>query len=341
MTGPELERRYRLLLTAYPAAHRRVHGEEMLSVLLAASADGQHRPKLADAVNLVAGGLLIRVRALAGGCRDPRWRDALAVVSVVAPLLMLAAGLAASNVLGGAIRAMGGRLAAPFWLVYWPGWPATFWATTFGAGLLVLLVLLRLRRSAALTALAVTVSILVTAAPDSGAALAAQSTALLVLLGGLATIALAWSPGPARGLQILGWWRTALTGVGAVVLGALLWGGPFIFLLNPLPVPPVLWALIIVVCVGGVVTGTLRAPTGRRVMALLAIAAAPMFQHAGVWVLWGGGLGQRAALLYLPSLALTCLLITTVWVRRHRLNRPPPDRQESPGGGGLPASPPG
>ena len=40
--GP-LERQYRRLLAAYPAEHRREHGEEMIGVLLAAARPGQVR----------------------------------------------------------------------------------------------------------------------------------------------------------------------------------------------------------------------------------------------------------------------------------------------------------
>ncbi len=41
-----LERRYRRLLAWYPAGYRRRHGEEIISVLLAAAAEDQRRPGL-------------------------------------------------------------------------------------------------------------------------------------------------------------------------------------------------------------------------------------------------------------------------------------------------------
>jgi len=77
-----LERRYRRLLRCYPPSHR----EEMLGVLLDASRPGQRGPGASQTLNLVTCGLAIRARrTLAGG----PWQDALAVVSLIAPPLML------------------------------------------------------------------------------------------------------------------------------------------------------------------------------------------------------------------------------------------------------------
>jgi hypothetical protein len=84
-----LERRYRRLLRCCPPSHRRVHREEMLGVLLATARPGQRTPGAAQTVNLVACGLAIRARrALSRLAGDP-WQDALAVVSLIAPVLML------------------------------------------------------------------------------------------------------------------------------------------------------------------------------------------------------------------------------------------------------------
>ena len=48
-----LERRYRSLLALYPKAFRREHEQEILSVLMAAAAEGQKRPRLAESGDLV------------------------------------------------------------------------------------------------------------------------------------------------------------------------------------------------------------------------------------------------------------------------------------------------
>jgi hypothetical protein len=84
-----LERRYRRLLRCYPPGHRQVHREEMLGVLLATARPGQRAPGAKQTVNLVACGLAIRVRRALRSLADESWQDALAVVSLIIPVLML------------------------------------------------------------------------------------------------------------------------------------------------------------------------------------------------------------------------------------------------------------
>jgi hypothetical protein len=63
MTDQEhLERSYRRLLGWYPQAFRREKGPEILAVLLACAWDGQRRPRLAEAADLIRGGLWMRLR---------------------------------------------------------------------------------------------------------------------------------------------------------------------------------------------------------------------------------------------------------------------------------------
>jgi hypothetical protein len=57
-----LERRYRRLLAWYPKAYRREHEDEILAVLMAAAADGQKRPRLAEVANLLRNAIVMRVR---------------------------------------------------------------------------------------------------------------------------------------------------------------------------------------------------------------------------------------------------------------------------------------
>ena len=57
-----LERRYRRLLAFYPKAFRREHEQELVSVLMAGAAEGQRRPRLAESVDLLRNGVLVRVR---------------------------------------------------------------------------------------------------------------------------------------------------------------------------------------------------------------------------------------------------------------------------------------
>jgi hypothetical protein len=84
-----LERRYRRLLFAYPAPYRSARGDEIVATLLDLARPRQRAPRVAEAVDLVAGGVRQRLRAssiagLAGG---------LAVAAPVA--LTLAAGISA------------------------------------------------------------------------------------------------------------------------------------------------------------------------------------------------------------------------------------------------------
>jgi hypothetical protein len=57
----DLERRYRRLLSWYPRTFRREKGQEVLTVLMASAADGQRRPSLADAADLVRSALWMRL----------------------------------------------------------------------------------------------------------------------------------------------------------------------------------------------------------------------------------------------------------------------------------------
>jgi hypothetical protein len=57
-----LERSYRSLLALYPKAYRRDHEQEILSVLMAAAPEGQTRPRLAEAADLVRSAIFTRLR---------------------------------------------------------------------------------------------------------------------------------------------------------------------------------------------------------------------------------------------------------------------------------------
>lgn len=82
-----LESRYRRLLALYPRSYRATHEDEMLGVLLAAASPGQRRPSMRDAIDLLGGAARVRLRRLRS--LDSDWSDALAVVAVLAPILML------------------------------------------------------------------------------------------------------------------------------------------------------------------------------------------------------------------------------------------------------------
>jgi hypothetical protein len=57
-----LERRYRRLLACYPRAFRREFEQEMLSVLMAGAGEGQQRPRLGEAADLISSAIWMRLR---------------------------------------------------------------------------------------------------------------------------------------------------------------------------------------------------------------------------------------------------------------------------------------
>ena len=60
---PDLERRYRRLLACYPAAFRREHEQEVLSVLMAGAEEGQRWPRPAEVADLLRSATSMRLRA--------------------------------------------------------------------------------------------------------------------------------------------------------------------------------------------------------------------------------------------------------------------------------------
>ena len=82
-----LARRYRRLLFAYPDSYRRQRGDELLGTLLDTARPGQRRPSVADAADLVLGGLRQRLGGTVAA-------DLEAGITLAAPFaLALAAGL--------------------------------------------------------------------------------------------------------------------------------------------------------------------------------------------------------------------------------------------------------
>jgi len=162
---------------------------------------GQHRPGLADAANLTWGALLIRLRPARPGTAWPLWRDALAVVSVLLPLMALAySGLLALATL--APLPVGSPLFNAF-----AGYNAQFLG---GWAIVAVLALLRLGRTAALaaTALLIWLAYSIADAPNWSYIDAPSMRSLSV--AGLEIAALLASPGPRRAMQIINWRHYAL-----------------------------------------------------------------------------------------------------------------------------------
>jgi hypothetical protein len=253
--APALEGRYRRLLRMYPSAHRRQHQDEMLGVLMTGARAGQHRPGLADAANLTWGALLIRLRPARPGTAWPLWRDALAVVSVLLPLMALAySGLLTVATL--ATLPAGSPLFNAL-----AGYNAEFLG---GWAIVAALALLRLRRTAALaaTGLLIWLAYSIADAPNWSYIDAPSMRSLCV--AGLEIAALLASAGTRRAAQIISWRHYALALVIPAGLASVL---SWVFVGDP----AVSASIVITACAVVLAAMTLASPLARRVAALLAL----------------------------------------------------------------------
>ncbi len=255
MSAPApLEGRYRRLLRVYPAEHRGKHHDEMLGVLMTGARAGQHRPGLADTANLIWGALLIRVRPARPGTAWPLWRDALAVVSVLLPLM----ALAYSGLLNVATLATL-RVGSPLFTAL-AGYEAKILG---GWAIVAALALLRLRRTAALAALALLIWLVYSIADAPNWSYIDAPSMRSLTVAGLEIAALVASPGPRRAMQIINWRHYALAL--AIPLGlaaAVNWA----WLVNP----AISDSIVITACAVTLAGMTLASPVARRVAALLA-----------------------------------------------------------------------
>jgi hypothetical protein len=245
MTAPALERRYRRLLACYPAEHRRTYGEEMIGVLLASAPESRRRPGVADALDLVGGGARVRLRKALTGTPDPGWRNALALVTLIAPILVAALARDVASW----IAPPGGRLD-----------PGTL--ADVGIALVPLMLGLLQRQRVAALAATTTVALVVYVAVSAGLVMAPGVAALVVLLT-VEAIAFWVSAGPRHAL-------TLVTPTAAVIAVPWLLTAAYMTRLIPThyPVPLVVAeAVIVVAALAGLVA--LATPGGRRLIVLM------------------------------------------------------------------------
>jgi hypothetical protein len=347
-----LERRYRRMLALYPAGHREQHDEEMVGVLLASATEGR-LAHLADLTDLATGAIRIRMRfaikrhreqgLLRGLVHDERWRDALAVASVVAPLVLLVSMLAQFNIpqavagttIGHPYRPLSGSLTL------------TDWPLSFGAPLVALLAFARLRRLGGLAALVLAGSQLFQLPAQSIAPYSSPALAFAVMLSLTAAAGLLLSAGAARGLAVLRWWGAASIGVGALILGGFSLGGYTLtgYLTDSwATAPPVPGSisgiaplyptevtsgdgdLLIAGVLLVVLLSCLLTPVSRRVLALFVIALIP---YAYIWadklsadLIWSlegiTTIESSSVMLYLPSALVACAIIAGTQLARRR-----------------------
>jgi len=316
-----LERRYRRLLAWYPAEHRGAHAEEMIGVLLAAARDRQRHPRLSDALDLIRGGLRIRLRLLLAGRLDTRFTDALAVYSVAVPVMWFIG--AAMWVAGTNYR----MLRSPA-LSMGIG-PLGIEMLYLTLGLVPLLLAWRgRRRQAVLIMLVPALLATLLAYRESGASYITGGSGPSLLLV-LEALALAISPGPTRGTQLLSrraWAVVLVAGLAAAV--------PYTPQTDVAFQVPNTFGIQITIsygmalvagAVGAILVGlfvTLPTPIATRFIALLAgpvylyAVSVPLARASSALISWS------AAVVYIPGVTLTALLAILAWLGRRRQLKP-------------------
>lgn len=294
MTGPDgaRERRYRRLLAWYPRAYRAEHEDEMLGVLLAGAAG--RGPGLGERADLVLGGLRIRARYAARALPGSGVAEALAVVSLLVPVLLLAGAARGLHEIAWWLRYDGATVNFMLTFPAAPAWAAWLVAAVLG--------LLGRRRAAAVAAVlaAVALSVLLTVHPQDSQLPPEEVTpwVLLSLLGAVAAVA---SAAARRGLAWLGAGRyLVLIAASVLVVGTEALRFHWVTALWLLP------AVVVLAC-------RPATPTGRWVLALLALpgtAYLVILQYAQVGRTTSYGLSAAVAA------ALVGLLWTVPGLRR-------------------------
>ena len=225
-----LEIRYRRLLRWYPAEHRAVHQDEMLGVLMAAADSGCNRPSLAEWADLLLGAARIRLRPGRALSDRSGWRDALAVYSIAAPLMVListvigwlAAELELTRIGHGGFTMVITGIDSHHALVV-----TAIWLAIDGQGLVAVLALLGLRRSAAAAAaisalyLGITAVLQLYTPLSVGIPISLLYVPFAVVAPISETVALLASSGPRRGRQLMRRRDWALLAAGSAATAAL------------------------------------------------------------------------------------------------------------------------
>jgi len=284
----------------------------MLGVLLARAGAGQRWPRPADAADLIRGALKIRLRPAPADEAYAQWRDALAIFSVIAPPLMLVEVVAS----------------AAFFQALSPGRPGgellrllTGLRPTVDVPLVLsVLVLLRFRRTALVVAVAMTAWLSAQALHSPGSW--GPGLVLAFFYVPLAA-ALAWSPGPRRGLALFrrGQVPVLAMTVLAVLAHAAAESGP------GQPLVTGAWLLL---AMAAVAMAAAASPLSRRVLVLFAIPGLPylaaMLAATGPLLLLPNRL--HPAILCVPSLVVGCLVLAAILRARHHAATPAPRSAE-------------
>jgi len=290
----QLARGYRRLLACYPAWYRRAHEEEILAVLMTGAPPGKRRPGIAEAADLLWGALRIRCQPARADGGEPAWRDALAVLTVIVPLIVVARPVLNETqfVL---LQHPPGLLAG------FPQWVLNALAAPLALAALVPLGL-RMRRLAALAGAGLLVWLLF-GLPGQAFGIAIGD-APAILATALVTAALAASPGPRRGLQIVTWKHAVIVVIATTLVCT-----------SVIPMDRATRLVTRLIVIAVIAAGmALASSLGRWLVLLLAIAAYPLLLFFGLSLFPPGFRASLApapliAAYYLPSLALVILAV--------------------------------
>jgi hypothetical protein len=248
-----LESWYRRLIAVYPAGHRAVFAEDMLSVLMAGSAADQSRPDIRTGFDVLKGAMSAWVLRFRSAGRLWQRTDAAAAVTVLALLILstqsfLAAGIVLDDDWG---SSYGRRGEVGLWL------PLLIWLPVTVAAFA------GLRRSAAWVACGfgiflplINSVVMIWWVPGF---LGGVHSQLWFAVGLLAAWGLSAERGPAPGFRILGRGITSLAALGVVIIGVLVMPLPAVLgrldsLLNSAGLPLLILAitLLAMACVRAV-----------------------------------------------------------------------------------------
>ncbi|MFD9893205.1 hypothetical protein ACFWY9_27995 [Amycolatopsis sp. NPDC059027] len=281
----------------------------MLGVLLDGAA-GRSRPGTAETVDLVWGAVQVRWQHALGGHRGRDRRDTLAMVSLVAPvLLMLGASWSLREIVG---LARADVWVQRLWLgaladvLVFSAWPAA-----------LVLGLLGMRRASVVLAWLATAALIMVIVVDLGLHWPAELAAGWVLLSVFAAVAVTVSPGPRRGRDLLGLSRMIIL-VGTVAV---------LFLLTATRLGtylPLAELVRMVVLVGGVLAACRpRTRSGRRTapIVLTPLIAVPVASR-----MFGKFEAYRIftdSILYLLTYSAPVVVMVGIAALLHRFDRHP------------------
>ncbi|MGN6795383.1 MAG: hypothetical protein ACTHJW_23585 [Streptosporangiaceae bacterium] len=304
-----LERRYRRLLFWYPAEHRSANGDEMIGVLLSSAREGQRRPCLSDVLDLALGGLRIRFRALLGGQFGPSFTDAFAIYSVATPVMWTIIQVAITSVYSYNLVASGTATSAMPGIIAPMSVEVIFLILTIAP----LVLAWRGRRAAAVVVALIPAALTTVLAlmPQMTTGFGTAESLLTVLL----VVALAISPGPRHGADVMSRWTWVVVCAAGLAESVPLYAITSRWMLAGLRVP--LFAGIALAAAAAFIV-TLPRAVAMRLLVLMAapvslagLAMATAYSSSS-WVTFS------YQVVYLPALALVLLTGALGWIGRRR-----------------------